>query len=177
MTAAVVKVGGSLYADPGLGPRLRAFLLAAGPGCRLVPGGGRFADAVRDLDRVHGLGEAAAHRVALESLRAPAAVLAHLVGDLAAVVDVPAALADLEPRVGPVPASWHVTTDSLAAYVAADRGLPLVLLKSVAVPPGTRWADAAAAGWVDAHFPAVVGRFRLAVTALDFRAGPATPRP
>lgn len=168
----VVKVGGSLYDDPNLGPKLRAFLATlAGPRF-VVPGGGAFADAVRNLDRVHGLGEAAAHWVALESLHAPAAFLAHLVGDLADVLDVPAAVARFEERYGPVPAAWDVTTDSLAAYIAADLGCDLVLLKSTAIPAGVSWAEAAGRGWVDAHFPAVVARFGLAGRAVDVREWP-----
>ncbi len=171
----VVKVGGSLYDDPGLGPKLRAFLVTV-PGPRfVVPGGGAFADAVRDLDRVHGLGEAAAHRVALASLAAPAAFLAYLVGDLAEVLDVPAAVSRFEGRHGPIPASWDVTTDSLAAYIAADLGCDLVLLKSTAIPEGVSWAEAAGRGWVDSHFPAVVARFGLAVRAVDLRGWPVIP--
>ncbi len=65
----VVKVGGSLFDSPRLGPALRAYLDALAPAdVLLVPGGGPVADAVRELDRTHGLGEEAAHWLALRSL-------------------------------------------------------------------------------------------------------------
>src|SRR5205823_2457906 len=76
---AVVKVGGSLYDMPDLGPRLRAWLRAeAGPDVLLVPGGGPAADVVRDLDRIHRLGEEDAHWLALGALQMNAMFLALL---------------------------------------------------------------------------------------------------
>ena len=48
----VVKVGGSLFDHPQLGPGLRAYLDSLTPArVLLVPGGGDFADSVRKLDR------------------------------------------------------------------------------------------------------------------------------
>src|SRR5437763_15200228 len=74
----VVKVGGSLYDLPDLGPRLAAWLeTLAGP-TLLVPGGGTTADIVRDLDRCHGLGEAISHDLALRALTMNAWFLAAL---------------------------------------------------------------------------------------------------
>lgn len=165
----VVKVGGSLFDHPNLGPGLRAYCASFGEPVTLVAGGGAFADAVRALDAVHRLGEDAAHRVALESLRASAAFVRHLVGGAAEVLDVPAFLAAFERANGPVPASWAVTTDSLAGYAAGSFGCRLVLLKSADVSPGWSWDDAAAAGAVDEHFPKVVARFGLTVEVRNFR--------
>lgn len=163
----VVKVGGSLYDHPGLGPGLRAYLAGLAPEpVLLVPGGGPFGDAVRALDAAHGLGEAAAHRVALRSLAAPAAFLQHLVGDAAAVLDADA-FAAADPA---LPRSWAVTTDSIAARAAAVTGASrLVLLKSVDIPPGRPWAEAAARGWVDRHFPLVVAGASFVTEPVNFR--------
>ncbi len=54
----VVKVGGSLFDLPDLGPRLVQFL-ARLPTREiiLVPGGGPIADLIRKFDQLHGLGE------------------------------------------------------------------------------------------------------------------------
>jgi aspartokinase-like uncharacterized kinase len=76
----VVKVGGSLFDHPALGPGLRAYLETLGAEVLLVPGGGLVADAVRELDRVHGLGEEAAHWLALRSLGVTGALLERLLG-------------------------------------------------------------------------------------------------
>src|SRR4051812_19591701 len=74
----VVKVGGSLYDLPDLGPRLAAWLGTLPEPVLLVPGGGAMANVVRDLDRCHGLGEAISHELALRSLTLNAWFLAAL---------------------------------------------------------------------------------------------------
>ncbi len=62
----VVKVGGSLYDLPDLGPRLRGFLASLKDVDRLiVPGGGATTDAIRLFDRDHGLGPEQSHWLAL----------------------------------------------------------------------------------------------------------------
>ena len=65
----VVKVGGSLFDHPRLGEGLRAYLNSLHPSeVLLVPGGGRLVDAVRELDRVHGLGEETSHWLAVRAM-------------------------------------------------------------------------------------------------------------
>ena len=170
MTGPVVKLGGSLFADPHLRDKLAA-LFAETPGrCLIVAGGGAFADAVRRLDAVHNLGEAAAHLVALQSLHASAAFARHLVSGRADVLDAPAFLREFEALHGPVAAAWSLTTDTLAAFAAAHFGRELILLKSVTMPPGGDWRAAAANGHVDGEFAAAVERFGLTVTARNWRA-------
>ena len=156
----VVKVGGSLYDHPRLGEGLRAFATAD---MLFVPGGGPFADAVRTMDAVHALGEEASHRVALASLIAAGAFLKSLV-PTANVVDA-RAFCDRFPG---LPASWGVTTDSIAAHVAVAVGGELVLLKSCELLPGMTWSAAAAAGMVDAYFPTAAAG--VAVRVVNFRA-------
>src|SRR5262245_30988403 len=94
----VVKVGGSLYDLPDLGPRLRAWL-----GQRpelaplLVPGGGAVVDFVRNLDRRHRLGEEASHWLALRGLTLQAHFLAALLPN-AVVVNAPCGCSGLGRR-------------------------------------------------------------------------------
>ncbi|VTR91824.1 Aspartate/glutamate/uridylate kinase OS=Pirellula staleyi (strain ATCC 27377 / DSM 6068 / ICPB 4128) GN=Psta_3593 PE=4 SV=1 [Gemmata massiliana] len=77
----VVKVGGSLFDSPALGPALRTFIESLKPAdVLLVPGGGPVADAVRELDRTHGLGEEASHWLALQALSVTKAFLERVVG-------------------------------------------------------------------------------------------------
>ncbi len=182
----VVKVGGSLYDHPKLKDGLKAWL-AARPEAHvlIVPGGGDFAEAVRRLDTVHGLGDQVAHELALRSLDTATMFLAGLLdvmdrialpqewyryGSPAVMVlyemfmDEYAAKAQVH-----LPQTWEFTTDSLAACAAHDAGCKLVLLKSVDIPATMSWQKAADRGNVDAYFPTLVARHGLSVTAVNFR--------
>jgi aspartokinase-like uncharacterized kinase len=189
---AVIKVGGSLYDIPDLGPRLLRWLATLGPArAVLIPGGGLTADVVRTFHAVHGLSEELCHWLALRALSLNAHFLAGLLPGGAVVEDVgdcPCAWAagrlpvlDLhafaqadERRPGWLAHSWDVTSDSLAARVAIVAGARrLVLLKSVAIAPGTSWEEAARCGQVDAGFAGVVrAAVGLEVQAIHFRAAP-----
>jgi aspartokinase-like uncharacterized kinase len=182
----VVKVGGSLFDLPDLGPRLRAWLeMLETRAVLLVPGGGATADVVRDFDCVHHLGEEPSHWLALRALSFNAHFLAVLLqavviehveaapacwqaGDIPILDGYRFALQD-EGRRGALPHSWSVTSDSIAARVALlAHARRLVLLKSVTISEATSWADASRAGWVDGWFPAVAGG--LEVRCVNFRA-------
>ncbi|MBN9522100.1 hypothetical protein J0H58_26880 [bacterium] len=178
----VVKVGGSLYDWPGLGPALRVFVAALAPArVLLVPGGGDFADAVRKLHAVHGLSEEQSHAIALESLWPTARFICCQVEAyecLAPHPNIPSSgrVNVLDPHGfcyldgQALPHTWEVTTDSIAARAAvvwkADR---LILLKSIDVPPGTPWDEAAARGWVDPYFTRALAGFGGVVEAVNLR--------
>ena len=170
----VVKVGGSLLTWPGLRDGLSADWQAR-RARRLVVivGGGGAADLVRDLDRIHGLGERRSHHLALRALDLTARVLAGLIPGLE-VVERPDELDSVwdagqipifSPRrflegdaegPDPLPQTWEATTDSIAARVADHLGAAeLALLKSAPLPPGTDRASAARLGLVDPLFPFV----------------------
>ena len=157
---AVVKIGGSLLRDPG---RLREVLdIVADAGKEhallVVPGGGLFADAVRAMDRRIGLTEDAAHWMAILAMDQYAHLLhsrlrgATLVSTPAAAVAAIAtgALPVLAPYrwlrdADPLPHSWDVTSDSIAAWIAGALAAPrLVLIK----PAGVAGTEA-----VDPYFP------------------------
>src|SRR5262249_1350618 len=66
------------------------------------------------------------------------------------------AVAD-EGRAGGLPHSWIVTSDSIAARAArVAKASQLGLLKSVTIPGGTGWHEAARRAWVDEFFPEAV---------------------
>lgn len=171
---AVVKVGGSLYDLPDLGPRLQRWLEQA-PRVDLlfVPGGGSTADVVRELDRIHQLREEKAHWLALAALRLNADFLCQLLpsadvvphrdrievarGEGARVFVLDArAFAAWDQHANPhaaLPHLWSVTSDSVAARVAVVSGAEhLILLKSVTIPEGMDWEEAAERGFVDEWF-------------------------
>lgn len=187
-SVAVVKVGGSLYDLPDLGPRLRRWLVeqfAAAP-VVLVPGGGELVEAIRRLDRRHALGEENSHWLALRALTVNAHFLtsllpsAQVAGDLRHVGDKDRwtvldaytfACAD-EARGGRLPHCWAVTSDAVAARVAVVLAARhLVLLKSTTIPPGLSWTEAARLGLIDASFPRVLREApaHLRVSAVNLR--------
>jgi aspartokinase-like uncharacterized kinase len=173
----VVKLGGSLHDAPDLRRWLR--LLAQAPGCPrvLVPGGGPFAQAVRGLQPRLGFDDTVAHRMAILAMQQYALHLQALEPELAlaetdeelratpASVWLPWRLAGREPGLR---ASWELTSDSIACWLATRLGAELLLLvKSGAVPTGERAAaDLAATGLVDPAFPALAGAFAGAVCIL-----------
>jgi len=172
----VIKLGGSLLDWPEWPPRLTAFL-ARLPKVNpvLVVGGGRFADVLRDLDRIHGLGEAPTHALALHVLDTTAQVAAALLPGSTVVTEIdrldPAWAAGripiFAPRLflqgddrespDPLPHAWTTTTDSIAARLAVRLEAELILLKSCPLPPEVSdWATAACLGLVDPEFPRAV---------------------
>ena len=188
----VVKVGGSLYDHPRLGPGLRAFLGSLAPSpVLLVPGGGAFADAVRKLDAVHGLGEERSHWIALRAMSVAAEFLTRLLTNRGERPGLsrPSGGRSQDGRDKPgrshgqvfdafrfaaeddtLPHSWAVTSDSIAARAAVVyRAERLILLKSVDIPPGTPWVEAAANGWVDPHFPKLAADAPFPIATINFR--------
>ena len=175
----VAKVGGSLYDWPALGPALTEWLAAQSEPVLLFPGGGDAADAVRSWDRVHSLGEAQAHWLAIRSLSLAAHFLHELLPALAVVEAPTPGILDPYPyfrnspldRGGSPPHTWSVTSDSLALWVAIrSDASKLVLLKSADAPAGD-WADA---GYVDPHFPILLATASLKVEAVNLRSEPAS---
>jgi aspartokinase-like uncharacterized kinase len=175
----VVKVGGSLFDHPGLGPGLTRWLADRGEPALLVSGGGSAADAVREWDRVHGLSDAASHWLAIRSLTLTAALLHQLLPGTV-IVDSPRAATEgglgiLDPFAfcradDTLPHSWDVTSDSIAARAAVIANASrLVLLKSTDAPPCIDWPTAVANGWVDAYFPRAVERAAFPIEFVNFR--------
>ncbi len=174
----VVKVGGSLLCLPDLGKRLKELLSILEPKQRvvLVIGGGAAADLVREWDRVHVLGDEAAHQLAVAAMSLNAALLAHvlpataIVGSVAEaelawdrgdvpVVDAQRWLQRHDPdSTIPLPHDWSVTSDSIAAWIGLQlQAARLQLVKSIDVP-AVALEQAAAAGDVDAAFPGFAAR-------------------
>jgi len=140
----VVKVGGGLAREAGDGA-LRTLCRAIGDaGARhpllVVPGGAAFADAVREHDRRFDLQAATSHRMAILAMDQFGWLLSDLIPGGVACTDVavsargripvllPAALLAADP----LPASWEVTSDSIAAWVAGvANAARLVLVKPV----------------------------------------------
>lgn len=192
----VIKVGGSLFGWQLLPERLGTYLEGRrGQPLVLVPGGGRAADLVRELDALHALGDEPAHRLALHALDFTARLLEsmlenlQLVDELDALGDVwqagrvpvlaPRRFVEQDDRTAtqPLPHSWSVTSDSIAARVALVlKASELVLLKSASLPPGTSRTQASRLGVVDPAFPEVAKNVPR-VTYLNLRESHSLPAP
>jgi hypothetical protein len=127
--ALVVKLGGSLYDSvsslvPALSASPRPLLV--------VPGGWPFADAVRQADpddeTAHWAAIAAMNRYGMHAASFGLPVTEQPALPEKTTVLLP--LRCLKER-DPLPHSWDVTSDTIAAWVAAELGLDLLLLKSV----------------------------------------------
>jgi len=161
----LLKVGGSLGQRASLRPLLQRIALLAGRRRLLVvPGGGLYADLVRDQMRRRGIDERTAHHMALLAMDQYGLFLSSLMRRSAAVDNL--RTAELVAEAGRVPIllasslvrgettlerSFRLTSDSIAAYLAGRlRAAHLVLLKSVSRPPG-RLRDRASADRLARH--------------------------
>ena len=179
----IVKLGGSYALSPSLPDWLAAITSCAGH-IVLVPGGGPFADAVRHAQDAMGFGDEAAHHLALLAMEQYGRALGALADRLvqaASLADIQGAVRDGKIPVWvparmvldatDIPASWHATSDSLAAWLAGQIGARHVLLvKHIETAVGPlRLDDLVENGIVDPLF----GRFLAASGAEAAIAGPA----
>jgi len=167
---AIVKVGGSLFDLPALGPGLMRWVRSRPGRCRIVAGGGPAADVVRAYHHTHGLLETVSHWMAIRMMDVNGSLLKQFLGDAADVVNMLPFCEEDEALPGALSHNWRVTSDSLAARVAeVQRADRLVLLKSVDLAEGISWTEAAERGLVDHMFGEAVGRAGLRVEWINFR--------
>lgn len=139
----VVKLGGSLLGQPELKAWL-AMLASQGDGrILIVPGGGVFADTVRNAQKTGEYDDAAAHQMALLAMEQYGRVMKSLRPELVtaaseleiaerswqhrAIIWMPSHMVLADET---IPADWSVTSDSLAAWLAAKMAADrLVLVK------------------------------------------------
>lgn len=139
----VVKLGGSLLGTPELQEWLAVLAEQSDGRIVIVPGGGAFADTVRQQQQAGGYDDAAAHQMALLAMEQYGLVLKSLQPALAtaaseleiaerswqhrAIVWMPSAMVLADDS---IPPNWEVTSDSLAAWLACKIGADrLVLVK------------------------------------------------
>ena len=169
----IVKLGGSLAGSDELNAWLDTLISANRP-IVLVPGGGPFADRVREAQAQLGFDDSAAHHLAILAMEQFGRALAGLRPTLQPADSTSAIEAALRRGRLPVwmparmtigraeiPESWAVTSDSLALWLAARLGARHVLLvKSARPPDGSLTADGlAATGFVDAAFPGFLASY------------------
>lgn len=162
----VVKIGGSLSRDPLLQTWLRELNELGGGRVVIVPGGGGFADQVREHQAVWRFDDLAAHNMAVLAMAQHALMMQGLCRRLVVAATEPqirhalhagrtAAWAPfgLLRQEADTLTSWDVTSDSLAAWLAnrlnAER---LMIVKSCEVDSECSVAQLAEKGVLDKRF-------------------------
>lgn len=165
----VVKLGGSLALNPVLKDWLDLLARDGGGRAVVVPGGGPCADTVRMLDHHWTLPDPVAHRMALLAMEQyglmfaglqPRLRLARTAGEIKAVLAQGAAAVWLpaEMATGPegqdIEQNWNMTSDSLAAWLAARLTAHHLVLVKAAEPPAVPVSagELAEQGIVDPRF-------------------------
>lgn len=140
----VVKIGGSLLGSPELERWLEVVVKHGDGKIIIVPGGGIFANAVREAQKISKISDACAHKLAMLAMDQFGLMLANMNTELATarteceidertwqhrgIVWLPShmVLAD-----DTIPQSWDVTSDSIAAWLAQKMDAKhLILIKS-----------------------------------------------
>ncbi len=140
----VVKLGGSLLGSEQLTLWLNAIAQSSDGRIVIVPGGGVFADAVREAQQIAGFDDATAHQLAVLAMDQYARVLLALNPALVAasteleiaerswqhraIVWLPSVMVLADENIA---RNWEVTSDSLAAWLAKRiKAMHLVLVKA-----------------------------------------------
>jgi 5-(aminomethyl)-3-furanmethanol phosphate kinase len=140
----VVKIGGSLLGSPELERWLDVVAKYSDGKIIIVPGGGVFADAVRDAQKVSKISDACAHKLAVLAMDQFGLVLANMNPALATarteceidertwqhrgIVWLPSKMVLNSDS---IPKNWDMTSDSLAAWLAQKLcAQHLILVKS-----------------------------------------------
>lgn len=170
----ILKLGGSLLECGGLTSVLDIVAKRNRP-LIVVPGGGKFADQIRQAQTQSGFDDASAHRLALFAMHqmanvictrsphfAPAATKEEIgIAGVNGLVPVwlPSTMAGADET---IPKSWDMTSDSLAAWLAAKTGArEVALVKSCTVDPDATLHDLTRTGAVDPLFQTYVERAGL----------------
>ncbi|VXC86817.1 Aspartate/glutamate/uridylate kinase [Burkholderia sp. 8Y] len=166
----VVKIGGSLSHDPALREWLTRLWELGGGRVVIVPGGGDFADAVRQYQREWCFDDLAAHNMCLLAMTQYAILMQGVLPELVLASNeerIRRALRDGQVAVW-VPTdlmrtapdsmtNWDTTSDSLAAWLSTTLNAErLMLVKSCNIEAHAPLETLAASGIVDRRFPAYV---------------------
>ncbi|MEN9724738.1 MAG: hypothetical protein RLZZ98_247 [Pseudomonadota bacterium] len=162
----VVKLGGSLLGSSALQGWLDALVKFGDGKVVVVPGGGLFADAVREAQFKTGIDDKTAHQMAVVAMDQYASLMVGLNPELAiasseleiaetgwqhrAIVwkPSPMVLADED-----LPTSWDLTSDSLAAWLADKLNAEhLLIVKSAETQEQSGIADLIASQVLDPYF-------------------------
>lgn len=169
----VIKFGGSLLKTDSVLQLPIWLAKQSGATNVVIVGGGPFVDIIREHGELWGLGADVAHWLSIHAMGLTTQIVSHQIGSaeiitsLGRLKETSSALClfvveDFLRNVdsqsaSPLPCGWDVTSDSIAARVAAEiSAQELVLLKSCLPAADLNWQQLAAIGYVDNYFPRIV---------------------
>ncbi|NOQ14899.1 MAG: uridylate kinase [Methyloprofundus sp.] len=178
----VLKLGGSLLSSPA------ALMQCLQLACQqeqgqlvIVPGGGVFADQVRLTQKQWQYDDKVAHYMAILAMQQMALLLQGLCADLV-LVDKVAAIAPALQRhklvvwsplaseldAAGIPASWDVTSDTLAAWLAIQLSAArLILVKSAELPENATLEQLSISGVIDKALTRLVHNSPLMIECIS----------
>ena len=174
----VIKLGGSLSYGNDL-PQCLQTIANLPETVVIVPGGGAFADQVRMAQHNWQFDDATAHAMAILAMQQMALLLQSLAKSLPIADSVAAIRQQANPHMiwspklpeldaAGIEASWEVTSDSLAAWLAGELAADeLVLVKSATIDSKQSIAELAELGIIDGAFCRLVEHARYPIKILN----------
>ncbi|MFM9912782.1 MAG: uridylate kinase [Methylophilaceae bacterium] len=176
----VVKLGGSLLGSPELALWLSTIASNSDGHVVIVPGGGAYADAVRQVQKTAGFDDATAHHLALLAMDQYGLTLAAMEPGLVTakheleiaerswqhkgIIWLPSRMVLADEH---IPKNWDVTSDSLAAWLSTRLNAKhLILVKPVEKLSRLTSQQLAAQGLVDEAFPEFAKRVNCPIICL-----------
>ncbi len=143
----VIKIGGSLLGAPELAKWLETIVKKSNGNVIIVPGGGLFANSVREAQKISNMSDATAHQLALLAMDQYGIMLAAMNPQLVTasteleiaergwqhrgIVWLPSKMVLADET---IPKNWQVTSDSLAAWLANKlEAQQLIIVKSTSL--------------------------------------------
>lgn len=162
----VIKLGGSLLEDSAILPWLNLIAEQGAGRLVIVPGGGVFADCVRQQQQQLLLSDAVAHTMAIMAMQQMALLFQDLQPDLVIANSLEQIQSQLSkhqtviwsPNINwlnkhQIPENWDVSSDSLAAFLTSRLGAEhLIMVKSVVPPQDSSIVQWSKLGIVDKVF-------------------------
>ena len=178
----VLKLGGSLLSSPAL---MQCLQLATQKGqgqLVIVPGGGIFADQVRLTQQQWQYDDKTAHYMAILAMQQMALLFQGLCADLVLVDKIATIAPALQQQkivvwsplateldAAGVPASWDVTSDTLAAWLAIQlSAVRLILVKSIQIPENATLEELSTLGVIDKAFTRLVHNTSLMIECISY---------
>jgi len=176
----VIKLGGSLLSSGNLRKWLSIIVEHGAGKLVIVPGGGIFADQVRDAQKKIKFDDKAAHQMALLAMEQ----YAHLLKSYASDLDLEDSIEGIQKAINlnqvpvwlpfkminacqDVSANWDLTSDSLALCLAEQlKAAHVILLKSLS-SNNLNARQLSESGMVDKNFPEFVKKSESAIWWLD----------